>query len=82
LTDDGHTPQQPAEREYAHEANMLFIHLDDHGRQYGNGYIKLFRAGAVRALPAGPWLHPHEPGKLQRVLSARARARMEGVRQR
>ena len=63
---------------------MLFVHPDDdHGRQRGNGHIddKLFRGRAVRALPAGPWLHPHESGKLQRVLSARAEAWMEGVRQ-
>jgi len=63
---------------------MRFIHPDGGpGRRCGNGYIddKLFRAGAVRGLPARPWLHPHEPGKLQLVLSARAEARMEGVRQ-
>jgi hypothetical protein len=62
---------------------MRFIRIhDDLGRRRGNGYLddKLFRPGAVRALPAGPWLYPHEAGKLQRLLSARAEARMEGVR--
>ena len=63
--------------QYAHQSPD-----DDLGRRRGHGDLddKLFRPGAVRALPAGPWLHPDEPGKLQRVLSARAEARVEGLR--
>src|SRR5262249_52964780 len=75
--------QKQPEREYA-EVNRHLIYPDhDPGCRCGNGYIddKRFRAGAVRTLPAGPWLHSHESGKLQRVLSARPEARMEGVRQ-
>src|SRR5262245_40002767 len=64
-------------------ARQAPIYVDDRGRWCGDGFLagELSGTSPIRPLPTVLRLRAHDPGQLQRLLHARAGARLEGLGQ-